>query len=144
MQQLKPSAGLDRLKLVSAAAAHEVTNLRVFGSLACGEDRPGSDVDLLVDPPPTRACSVWDESRPTWRPSSAPRSTWYQPAISSPPSAPAPSTSSWPCDRGDLRSLTAPYELAPNAAELTSRLDQAAHLVTQLHAASTVSAPPSY
>jgi uncharacterized protein len=35
-----------------AAAAHDVTNLRVFGSVARGEDRPGSDVDLLVDLPP--------------------------------------------------------------------------------------------
>jgi hypothetical protein len=32
------------------------------------------------------------------------------------------------------------YELTPTAAELTSRLDQAAQLVTQLHAASTVPA----
>jgi predicted nucleotidyltransferase len=38
--------------LVAAAAAHDVTNLRVFGSVARGEDRPGSDVDLLVDLPP--------------------------------------------------------------------------------------------
>ena len=35
-----------------------------------------------------------------------------------------------------------PYELAPTAAELTSWLDQAAHIVTQLQAASTVPAPP--
>jgi predicted nucleotidyltransferase len=38
-----------RRDLVAAAAAHEVTNLRVFGSAARGEDRPDSDVDLLVD-----------------------------------------------------------------------------------------------
>ena len=31
---------------------HNVTNLRVFGSVARGEDRPDSDVDLLVDLPP--------------------------------------------------------------------------------------------
>jgi uncharacterized protein len=37
---------------VAAAAAHDVSNLRVFGSVARGEDRPGSDVDLLVDLPP--------------------------------------------------------------------------------------------
>ena len=37
---------------MAAAAAHEVTNLRVFGSVARGEDRPDSDVDLLVDLPP--------------------------------------------------------------------------------------------
>jgi predicted nucleotidyltransferase/DNA-binding XRE family transcriptional regulator len=41
-----------RRALVAAAAAHEVTNLRVFGSVARGEDRPDSDVDLLVDMPP--------------------------------------------------------------------------------------------
>ena len=29
-----------------------MTNLRVFGSVARGEDRPDSDVDLLVDLPP--------------------------------------------------------------------------------------------
>ena len=40
-----------RRDLVAAAAAHEVTNLRVFGSVARGEDRPDSDVDLLVDLP---------------------------------------------------------------------------------------------
>jgi hypothetical protein len=41
-----------RRALVAAAAAHNVTNLRVFGSVARGEDRPDSDVDLLVDLPP--------------------------------------------------------------------------------------------
>ena len=41
-----------RRDLVAAAAVHEVTNLRVFGSVARGEDRPDSDVDLLVDLPP--------------------------------------------------------------------------------------------
>ena len=37
---------------VAAAAAHGVSNLRVFGSVAHGEDRPDSDVDLLADFPP--------------------------------------------------------------------------------------------
>jgi uncharacterized protein len=41
-----------RRDLVAAAAAHDVTNLRVFGSVARGEDRPDSDVDLLVALPP--------------------------------------------------------------------------------------------
>jgi uncharacterized protein len=41
-----------RRDLVAAAAAHDVTNLRVFGSVARGEDRPDSDVDLLADLPP--------------------------------------------------------------------------------------------
>jgi uncharacterized protein len=41
-----------RHELIAAAAAHDVRNLRVFGSVARGEDRAGSDVDLLVDLPP--------------------------------------------------------------------------------------------
>jgi hypothetical protein len=39
-------------ELVAAAAAHGVRNLRVFGSVARGEDRPDSDLDLLADVPP--------------------------------------------------------------------------------------------
>jgi predicted nucleotidyltransferase/ribosome-binding protein aMBF1 (putative translation factor) len=41
-----------RKDLVAAAAAHAVSNLRVFGSVARGEDHPASDVDLLADFPP--------------------------------------------------------------------------------------------
>jgi predicted nucleotidyltransferase len=41
-----------RKDLVAAAAVHGVSNLRVFGSVARGEDRPDSDVDLLADFPP--------------------------------------------------------------------------------------------
>jgi uncharacterized protein len=41
-----------RARMVEAATAHGVGNLRVFGSVARGEDRPDSDVDLLVDVPP--------------------------------------------------------------------------------------------
>ncbi|MGH3196269.1 MAG: nucleotidyltransferase family protein [Streptosporangiaceae bacterium] len=41
-----------RHDLVAAAAAHGVRNLRVFGSVARGQDRPDSDVDLLADLPP--------------------------------------------------------------------------------------------
>jgi predicted nucleotidyltransferase/DNA-binding XRE family transcriptional regulator len=41
-----------RKDLAAAAAAYGVSNLRVFGSVARGEDRPGSDVDLLADFPP--------------------------------------------------------------------------------------------
>lgn len=40
-----------RKDLVAAAAAHGVSNLRVFGSVARGEDRPDSDVDILADLP---------------------------------------------------------------------------------------------
>jgi hypothetical protein len=37
--------------VIAAAAAHGVTNLRVFGSVARGTDSPDSDVDLLADLP---------------------------------------------------------------------------------------------
>lgn len=40
-----------RHELIAAAAAHGVTNLRVFGSVARGQDQPDSDVDLLADLP---------------------------------------------------------------------------------------------
>jgi predicted nucleotidyltransferase/DNA-binding XRE family transcriptional regulator len=38
-----------RKPLVAAAAHFGASNLRVFGSVARGEDRPDSDTDLLVD-----------------------------------------------------------------------------------------------
>jgi hypothetical protein len=41
-----------RRELIAAARAHGASHVRVFGSVARGEDRPGSDVDLLVDLPP--------------------------------------------------------------------------------------------
>jgi predicted nucleotidyltransferase len=40
-----------RQDLVAAAAAYGARNLRVFGSVARGEDHAGSDVDLLADLP---------------------------------------------------------------------------------------------
>src|SRR5262249_18471630 len=42
----------NRHKLVAAAAAHGITGLHVFGSVARGDDRPDSDVDLLAYLPP--------------------------------------------------------------------------------------------
>jgi len=41
-----------RRELVAAAAARGVSGLRVFGSVARGQDRPDSDVDMLADLPP--------------------------------------------------------------------------------------------
>ncbi len=38
-------------ELLEVAARHGLTNVRVFGSVARGEDGPDSDVDLLVDFP---------------------------------------------------------------------------------------------
>lgn len=43
---------LHRHDLVAAAAEHGISNLRVFGSVARGDDRPDSDVDLMADLPP--------------------------------------------------------------------------------------------
>jgi uncharacterized protein len=40
-----------RRDLIAAAEAHGVRNLRVFGSVARGEDRPDSDADILADLP---------------------------------------------------------------------------------------------
>jgi hypothetical protein len=38
-----------RKAVLACAARHGATNVRVFGSVARGEERPGSDVDLVVD-----------------------------------------------------------------------------------------------
>jgi len=35
--------------ILAAAARHGATNLRLFGSVVRGEERPDSDVDLLID-----------------------------------------------------------------------------------------------
>lgn len=40
-----------RHALLSVAQTHGLRNVRVFGSVARGQDRPDSDVDLLVDLP---------------------------------------------------------------------------------------------
>lgn len=39
---------IDRDRLTQLCQRHDVSSLRVFGSTARGEDRPDSDVDLLV------------------------------------------------------------------------------------------------
>jgi len=51
--QRKPSAVLrERADEVKARLAQDdITNVRVFGSIARNEDTPDSDVDLLVDMP---------------------------------------------------------------------------------------------
>lgn len=43
-----------RAEIRAAAAASGASEVRVFGSVARGEERPGSDVDLLVDLEPGR------------------------------------------------------------------------------------------
>lgn len=39
----------NRSAILEAAARHGARNVRVFGSVARGDDRPDSDLDLLVD-----------------------------------------------------------------------------------------------
>lgn len=41
-----------REAILRAAAHRHASNVRVFGSVARGEDRPDSDIDLLVDVEP--------------------------------------------------------------------------------------------
>ncbi|HLR56577.1 MAG TPA: helix-turn-helix domain-containing protein [Beutenbergiaceae bacterium] len=49
--QVRPSARLEqhREAVHTAVAAHHARAPRVFGSVARGEDAPGSDLDILVD-----------------------------------------------------------------------------------------------
>ena len=42
-----------RDEILDIAARHGAHNVRLFGSTAPGQDRPDSDVDLLVDAGPT-------------------------------------------------------------------------------------------
>jgi predicted nucleotidyltransferase len=44
-----------RNEILSLAARHGARNVRVFGSVARGDARPDSDVDLLVDMEPGRS-----------------------------------------------------------------------------------------
>lgn len=48
--RIRPSVSLERhrAEVLDAAASLHATNVRVFGSVARGEDTPDSDVDLLV------------------------------------------------------------------------------------------------
>lgn len=50
-------AGLQRMRdqIALVAARRGATNLRVFGSVARGEAKPSSDLDLLVDLEPGRS-----------------------------------------------------------------------------------------
>ncbi|HZF28768.1 MAG TPA: nucleotidyltransferase family protein [Gammaproteobacteria bacterium] len=51
---MKPSTALKNHRDAVRAVTHRfrATNPRVFGSVATGQDREGSDLDLLVDPLP--------------------------------------------------------------------------------------------
>lgn len=51
---MRPSVSLEvnRLAVRYAARRYKVVNPRVFGSVLRGDDRDGSDLDVLVDPLP--------------------------------------------------------------------------------------------
>lgn len=51
---MKPSVAIkeNRDALRALVLRHRVRNPRLFGSVISGEDREGSDIDLLVDPMP--------------------------------------------------------------------------------------------
>ena len=44
-----------RQEILAIAARHDAHNLRVFGSVARGEDGPESDLDILVEMEPGRS-----------------------------------------------------------------------------------------
>ena len=60
---MRPSKALAtcREQVLSIAAAHGVSSVRVFGSVVKGSDADGSDLDLLVDVPP--GASLFDLAR---------------------------------------------------------------------------------
>lgn len=51
---MRPSTALQnhRDAIRSIALSHRVTNVRVFGSVARGDDTEDSDLDILVEPTP--------------------------------------------------------------------------------------------
>jgi hypothetical protein len=49
-----------RNELLAVAARHGAWNVRIFGSVARGEDAPESDVDLLIDLSPDRGWADFD------------------------------------------------------------------------------------
>jgi len=50
---MKPSIALNRNReaIRSVVERHRALNARVFGSVVRGDDREGSDLDILIDPP---------------------------------------------------------------------------------------------
>jgi uncharacterized protein len=54
-RELRELLSSRRPALLTAAARHGVSNLRIFGSIARGDAQPESDIDLLVDVEPSRS-----------------------------------------------------------------------------------------
>jgi uncharacterized protein len=61
---------------IHAAAESGAGDVRLFGSVARGDERPESDVDLLVTLEPGRTYSILLGSNCDWSVYSACRSTW--------------------------------------------------------------------
>lgn len=51
---MKPSHALEsnRVAIRTVVARHRACNARVFGSVLHGDDKEGSDLDILIDPTP--------------------------------------------------------------------------------------------
>jgi uncharacterized protein len=49
MSPLRSLVSARREQVMAVAARHHANRVRVFGSVARGDDRPDSDIDLLVD-----------------------------------------------------------------------------------------------
>ena len=49
-----------RRQVLAVATKHGASNVRVFGSVARGEDTPDSDIDILVDLSPKSSLVRWD------------------------------------------------------------------------------------
>lgn len=61
MATVQPSAVLDepvRAAVRAVLRSYGATNVRVFGSVARGQDGPGSDLDLIAEFPPAFTCST--------------------------------------------------------------------------------------
>lgn len=59
--RLRRSLAEQRERILEVAAEHRASNVRVFGSVARGEEDSGSDIDLLVDMEP--GASLLDQVR---------------------------------------------------------------------------------
>ncbi len=49
MTSVERTLGARREEVLRVAALHGARNVRIFGSVARGEDRPDSDIDILVE-----------------------------------------------------------------------------------------------
>ena len=76
-----------KAEILRLAAVHGCRNIRVFGSVAMGENRPGSDVDFLVDMESGRTIFDLAGFLATFGISWAPRSMWSKAAPFTPTSA---------------------------------------------------------